>query len=471
MKKLYFIFFLLWSTAVNAAIIYVDKDNSCPGNGSTAGPYCSIQNGLNHPGLRAGDTIRIRDSAMPYTENAVTPSGLDGTAANPIVIEPDVGNNPILRSIATNVDSGVITINNGSFWTIRNLTFDACGVATSSKQAIKVQAAPSSNPNRSLVGIVITGNTINCWGGSDQGGANRDGSNVYRTAAIRIEGTNIAPGQPGYTTQYTTATISNNMISRAKETGIFLQHNSATVVSDNTITGTRCGVHNNTDSYRAEEGVKIAFSGKNNIIIQNSIHDFQDEAACYSAISSRPEGYNVTAGGIYCDTGSTGDLVDRNRIYSMNLNNSGSGQSYGNGIFWEARCKNGTIRNNLINNILSDNGAGINTGETSCAGNTGNRILQNKIHNVKRVGIILRKYTQNITVKNNVVWMTASTARDYFVEVWQEAVTCGGHVIDGNIYNSTGGNAAYRWGRNRTTTLSGWQSLCSCDANSATREF
>ena len=115
MKNLCFIFFLLWSASVKAAIIYVDKDSSCPGNGLTAGPYCSIQNGLNHPGLRAGDTIRIRDSATPYDENAVTPSGLDGTAANPIVIEPDVGNNPILRSIATNVDSGVITINNGSF--------------------------------------------------------------------------------------------------------------------------------------------------------------------------------------------------------------------------------------------------------------------------------------------------------------------------------------------------------------------
>ena len=446
MKNLCFIFFLLWPTAANAAIIYVDKDNPCPGNGSTASPYCSIQNGLNHPHLKPGDTIRIRDSLSPYNENAVTPTGLDGTAANPIVIEPDIGNHPTLLSTSTNLDSGVITISNGGYWMIRNMTFDACGIPTSSKQAIKVQPAPPGNPNRSVVGIVITGNTIKCWGGSDQGGASHDGTTVYNTAAIRIEGTSIAPGQLGYSTQYTTATISNNTISRAKETGIFLQHNSATVVSRNTITGTRCGVHSKINDYRAEEGIKIAFDGKNNIITQNDIHDFQDEAGCYSAISNRPEGYNVTVGGIYCDTGSTGDLVERNRIYSMNLSNSGSGQSYGNGIFWESRCRNGTIRGNFINGILSDDGAGISTGTTSCSGNTGNSIWENMIYNVKPVGIVLRNYAQNITVKNNIIWIHEPTWKHKFIEVSQNAANCGGHVINGNQYHYTGSILGYQLG-------------------------
>src|SRR5215510_2501586 len=77
--------------SADATTIYVDKDNACPGSGSTRNPYCSIQNALNHTGLVPGDHIKIRDAASAYDESSTTKSdgSVDGTASNPIVIEPD----------------------------------------------------------------------------------------------------------------------------------------------------------------------------------------------------------------------------------------------------------------------------------------------------------------------------------------------------------------------------------------------
>src|SRR5919106_4953468 len=84
---------LIWLTAAEAAIIYVDKDNSCPGAGTTESPYCSIQNAFNK--VIAGDTIRIRDAVTPYDQNAILTTS--GMAGSPIIIESAWGHRPIIR--------------------------------------------------------------------------------------------------------------------------------------------------------------------------------------------------------------------------------------------------------------------------------------------------------------------------------------------------------------------------------------
>lgn len=84
----------LATAPTQAAILYVDKDNGCPGSGTSTSPYCSIANAVN--AVNAGDTIRIRDAATPYTETVQT--NKSGTSTAPITVEPDIGNYPTLRN-------------------------------------------------------------------------------------------------------------------------------------------------------------------------------------------------------------------------------------------------------------------------------------------------------------------------------------------------------------------------------------
>ena len=80
---------LFVTVPAHATILYVNKDNSCPGTGTTSNPYCSIQNAFN--AVAAGDSIRIRGAGTPYDEAAVLTRS--GTSGNQIVIEPDTGIN------------------------------------------------------------------------------------------------------------------------------------------------------------------------------------------------------------------------------------------------------------------------------------------------------------------------------------------------------------------------------------------
>src|SRR5260370_32818650 len=111
-----------------AAIIYVDKEKSCPGAGTDSRPYCSIRNAFEV--VNPGDDIRIRNSATPYDESAIATRS--GTAAAPIIIEPDTGHHPILRYTGKGAMAAVIKLQYVDYWTIRNLTFDGSGVWTSS---------------------------------------------------------------------------------------------------------------------------------------------------------------------------------------------------------------------------------------------------------------------------------------------------------------------------------------------------
>src|SRR5262249_30510286 len=129
-----------------------------------------IQDAFNYSGLAAGDHIKIRTGNRPYDENAYTASGKDGAPGNPIVVEPDTGNTPNIISTSQDNPAGAIDLYNVKNWTVQNLTFDACGTPYTSKWAIEVEYAEPSSTYRNLDGITITGNNINCWGGSNQNG-------------------------------------------------------------------------------------------------------------------------------------------------------------------------------------------------------------------------------------------------------------------------------------------------------------
>jgi len=49
---------------VSRAVIYVNKDSSCPGSGTIGSPYCSIQNAFNV--AAAGDDIRMVQRLLGY---------------------------------------------------------------------------------------------------------------------------------------------------------------------------------------------------------------------------------------------------------------------------------------------------------------------------------------------------------------------------------------------------------------------
>ena len=116
---------LLWhfSQAQAVDFIYVDNTASCAtADGSSAHPWCSLAAGFAQ--VNAGQTLRIRGNpSNPYTPDSIT-GFASGTAASPIIVEPDVGHNPVIRPAS---GRAAITLNGKDYITIRNLTFDGTG--------------------------------------------------------------------------------------------------------------------------------------------------------------------------------------------------------------------------------------------------------------------------------------------------------------------------------------------------------
>src|SRR5262245_45378677 len=90
-----------FANTASAAVLYVNNSAACPGNGSSATPYCSIQDAFD--AANAGDNIRIRTGSGAYA-GASTPSGRSGTSASPIIVEPDTGANPNITAEIDIVD-------------------------------------------------------------------------------------------------------------------------------------------------------------------------------------------------------------------------------------------------------------------------------------------------------------------------------------------------------------------------------
>src|SRR4030095_17072349 len=233
---------------VQAAIIYVDKDNACPGSGTSVSPYCSIQNAVN--AVKAGDTIRIRDAASPYSETIQTSkSGLSGS---PITVEPDIGHNPILRNAGAGSACATFWLH-GSYWTIQNLNFDATGVNPCLFGAILVHSDVLSNQS-----IKILGNTFKGWGGPMGEPA------AKAMAAVFVSGGANPPDQGNWPTG---TMIEGNIFDRNRLIRLSLAHTNATIVRNNEFKGATCG--RDRDAVN-QLGVKLIYHNKNILITENS---------------------------------------------------------------------------------------------------------------------------------------------------------------------------------------------------------
>ena len=433
MKYLMALLLAFFAADAYGATLYVDKDNSCPGSGTTGSPYCSIQNAFDV--VNAGDSIRIRDAASNYTTNSTL--SRSGTSANPIIIEPDTGHNP---NLVMQLD-----INDANYITVRNLRWDACSTANTAGSAVHAKADTVDT-----VGITVSGLTINCWGGTTQGSTGKTIRPIF------IEGNWSSPHR-------ITAIVTQNTITNPIYTGIELMHTLNTQVTFNTITQVRCGV---IDGHRQHQGVYLSggSGGETNLsstISDNVISDFQDLAACYAAVTNPPNAPtfdNLTAG-IYCDAGDRTSTVRRNRIFNYNGTNSIHGGGGFAGVFYEADCSTATISYNQIYNAHALASRGFQTRGSSCTGNTGNVIDHNSVYDVDTHGMQFFQAGSNTIVRNNIFVVNSSVQG--VVSVDAASASCTGNVFSNNIYYRTdGGTLHWQWSNGTdTTSLATWRSL------------
>jgi hypothetical protein len=153
-------------------------------------------------------------------------------------------------------------------------------------------------------------------------------------------------------------------------------------------------------------------------------------------------------------------LIEDNTIYNINWNGPSIGNNRANGIFWENRCNNATIQRNVIYNIRSGTGSGIQlAGNSSCYDSQGNQVYNNTVYDVEGdAALTYWNYSWNNIVKNN-IFGTASTGNGWAVNAGTINL-CTGNVIDGNLYYRVGGGSmTYQWDTTQTSSFSTWQSL------------
>jgi hypothetical protein len=437
MKLLWIVaFFLFLAVPSNATIYYVRQGALCPGNGGTSSEYCSIQNGINRS-LGPGDRIRVRNGT--YNEVATRNGGANGTLANPIVIEPDENHNPVLSNSACNQSVGIINLLNVDYWTIQGFTINDLGQCTS-KHALTAQAS-----TRTSRGIIFSGNKVIRWGGPTQGGPSGTLQTGYATFYF-VGG--------GATSQIflEDSAMFKNTIAGSLKAAIRDSHTRRSTISGNNISGVRCGLHT-VDSYRSAEGIKVAQSGQDGTYSDNFIHDFQSIADCAKVINKPPGRTFFSFAWIYCDTGPQRGKVLRNRL-------TGTDVTDGNGVHIESRCNDWEVR---FNEVIGMN-TGLRSQAANCGANLRTKFEHNSISGVRR-GIIFRHGTQ-ATARNNAIFVLANTPNSAF-DVHPDAIPCGGHTIDGNIYWDGGALAKIgKWGVNKVANFWTWKSQCNCDGSS-----
>jgi hypothetical protein len=325
---------LLSITPAWAAILYVDKDNSCPGSGTSTSPYCSIANAV--ATVNAGDTIRIRNAATPYSETVQTTR--TGTSTARITIEPDVGHSPTLRNAGNNGQCATLWIRDADYWTIRDLNFDATNVNSCVFGAIHIHAV-----SRNAVGNQILNNTFRGWGFLSSDVASYP-------AAVVVNGGALGPTQGFWPTG---TLINGNTFSGNRLAAIALLHTQDTVIEENEITSQQCG--RDSDTAVNTLGVKATYHNRGLLVRANNIHDFQPSAG-QSGGCMLPNQAWPTIAGYWCDVGGTNTTIEGNRIRNLNQHKSDQSNPTGNniasmGIFVEAGCESHTVRNNVVHDI------------------------------------------------------------------------------------------------------------------------
>lgn len=422
MKRLLPCLFLL-SASLQAATLYVDKDNSCPGDGSTGNPYCTIQRAFDV--ANADDHIKIRDSATAYSEAPSLTRA--GTSGHSIIVEPDTANNPNIAA------AGSYSFNiRASYVTVQNLKFDASGI--NSKFAIRVE------PNGSTItGITITGCTI-----KNQGGTESDANDTGNEGGILVRNTF------GTAATVTFLTLSNNTFdgNRGYIGALLSGANNLTITGNEVKNGHR-GVAS--DGSPIEVGFKLASDSSapspsndaNTFTIDsNTIHDFDPVST--ATLNAVGKFFNII--GIYGDVGARNATVTNNLIYKLAETTTSNSQCNSNtkcqganpyGVNPESRCHNWIIRQNRIYRV-GKNGVYIGSGSSPTtvshvADNT--QVVNNTIFSVGNYGIVLAGGA-NESIKNNIV-KSAGSAQIRILSTTERDSPYGPHYFDYNEYNGT----------------------------------
>jgi hypothetical protein len=430
---------LFVAVPVNAGVLYVDNTKSCPGNGSSSTPYCSIQNAINN--VNAGDNIRIRTGTGVYSETAAV-SGKNGTSGSPIIIEPDTGANFVIRNTSSGSATASIQLKESDYWTFRNLTFDANGV-TPSLYALKVQCE-----TKDCVGIVVQNNSFKNW---RQSLSKTD----WGPSVLVVAGCESALGCPA--NHWITATITGNYFEGNETNAIYLLRTLTTTVSNNEITDQRCGADDNGSDVRWI-GIYLAYENTGTVIQNNRIHDFQSYSNCGRTLSSYP-----TLAGLWCDVGGHSAIVRNNQIYNLDQNGNPTDlNKQVHGLFIEAGCDGYSVSNNIIYNVRT---YGINSSYHSLNSNQPPNVYSN--NTIYNVGWGLSLKEGVITLKNNII-SNSSQAQICF------GCTSGSPSMlqvtsDDNLYNDGGSQTKIaEWAGLGILNFANWKSQCRCDAHSLT---
>jgi len=222
-----------------------------------------------------------------------------------------------------------------------------------------------------------------------------------------------------------------------------------------------CGL--SSDGYRYLAGITLGGGNSahfNNVqVTNNHIYDLQNTTDCVAAIPSPPFGTGLVGGGIYCDAGHYGDLVDGNLIHGIDWASSSGSRAHG--IFWENGCSNARLSRNVIYDVFSDDGSGIQmAGNSSCNDSHDNKVWNNTVYNASGFGAFaFWHWARNTDVANNIFVAASSAAYVAYVEV-EAATICTGNTWRNNLFSRIGGGTHnYQWGTTNTTSIATWRSL------------
>ena len=414
---------MLAGSAQAVTTVYVNNTASCPGSGTSAVPYCSIQNALNV--ARPGADIRIQNTGTTYNE-ADTLS-VSGTAANPIVIESDDHANPptLTNSVSLGNNSYQLGLSDTSYVTIQNLKWDGTGLNVA-PNAIHVFTNNAAN----VVGLNVLNNTINNWGASN---TTIDYSG-HGNAAIWFEG-NCAGAKT------ITAIVQGDTLTGNRYTNLEMWCPLNTQVLNNTVSGTVCGRTDSAAGAAGELGNEmmredcLTDSGPNfttNTLYRgNNIYNMAGTCSL-----TMPSGGWSEWAGLHVDDGCAGGTFEQNQVHDLVAGNMSTAYS---GIHLEQHTAGWTVRNNLFYNFSGGGNGGarvvyIGPALWTAGTNAPFTVSGNTVYNTTYDAYV---FSMGVTAKNNIALNNGGAGY-----AWLEG-SCPSCSFDYNLEWDTSGGAHY----------------------------
>ncbi len=392
---------------------YVDGDASaCPGEGSDAAPYCTIQEAFDNPALAAGDEILVRDAATPYGSAEIY--GQDGTSADPIVLRPDEGHAPIV--------GGRLEIGGSSHWTVRGFVFAAQGGAATHSALV------ATTSSEVVEGFVIEGNTFVGWSGplvTDP--ADAVGVGVIHIASYPPSGgpTMVGP------------IVRGNRILGGRGKGISLANVSGATLERNEITDLTCQTEINGPGM---SGIYVDDSD-GTVVARNRIRDL-DATTC-------PLGGDLRVIGVWVQS-SVSVEVHHNLVERM-----GGQSGVGMGVDLIHSSNDASIHHNIV--VAADQ-CGLCNGTMGSNGGARVRFVNNTVIGGLGSGLELLDGEDTEFLNNVVVGAGGAQAR-----ILTTAVTT--WTFDHNVYlPERGEDNVGRFDYAAAVDFEAWQSGCDCDA-------